>query len=74
MQDVGDDGAEPREPEVGGAARFAFGKNEGVVLVHGQQALAAAGRTEHAERIGTWRRALPVGQHAPLGQHAGAAG
>ena len=40
--------AELREPAVGGLARRAVGEHDGVVLIHGEQALAAAGGAEHA--------------------------
>ena len=49
MQDVGDVAAERLEPAVLAAARLALGEHQRVVLVHRQQALAAAGRAEHGD-------------------------
>ena len=64
--------AELREPVVVRAVRLALGEHDGIVLIHREQALAAAGGAEHGQRIGTRRLALPFFFHAPLGQHAGA--
>ena len=73
VEDVGDVRAERREPAVLRAVRLAVGEDDRVVLVHRQQALAAAGRTEHRERIGAGRSAAAFGHHPRFGEHRGAA-
>ena len=55
VQDVGDMAAELLEPAVLRAARLALGEDQRVVLIHGEQAFAAAGRAEHRDRIGAGR-------------------
>ena len=74
MQDVGDDAAELFEPAVGGFPRRALGEHDGIVLIHGEQALATTGRAEHAQRVRRRRLAMALRQHAAFGQNAGAAG
>ena len=49
MQDVGDPRREPLEPPVRLTAALALGKDDRIVLVHRQQAFAAASRTEDCE-------------------------
>ena len=51
VQDVGDTRRQSLEPAVGIAARLAFGKDDRIVLVHRQQAFAAAGGAEHRKRV-----------------------
>ena len=66
--------AEHREPTVLGAIGRAVGKDQRVVLVGRQQALAAAGRSEHDKRIRLRRLAVSVRLHLSFREHRRAAG
>ena len=55
VQDICDMDAELLEPSIGRAAGLAGGEDQGIILVHGEQALTAAGRAEHGQRVGTRR-------------------
>ena len=66
--------AERREPLVLRSAGIAALEHNGIVLVHREQAFAAAGGAQHGHGIGTGRLAVARLQHAPLGDHRGLAG
>ena len=66
--------AEHREPAILGAIGRAVGKDQRIVLVGREQALAAPRRSEHDEGISLRRRAVPVRLHLPLREHRRAAG
>ena len=66
--------AEQREPAIFGAAGCTVRKDQRIVLIGGEQALAAPRRSEHDQRIALRRRSVPVRQHLPLREHRRATG
>ena len=66
--------AEIGKPAIGGTVGFALGKNDRVVLVHGEKAFAATGGAKHEHRVGDRRIALARVAHALLAESRGAPG
>ena len=74
MEDICDQGPECREPAILAAIRIAAFEYQGIVLVHGQQAFAAAGRSKNDHGVTAWRIALAPLPHDPLRDHRGLPG
>ena len=71
VQDIGDVFAESGKPAILGAIRLAPLEDHRVVLIHRQQALAAAGRAEDNQRIGNGGPAMAARLHDLFGEHRG---
>ena len=67
-------GPERREPAILVAVRLALFENDGIVLVHRQQAFAASGGSEHDQGIAARGGAFATLPHDPLGDHGGLPG
>ena len=73
VEEVGEAPAELGKPAVLGAAGLARGEDDGVVLVGGEQALAAAARAEHEQAPWAGRGAQTLCRHRVFREDGGAA-
>ena len=74
VQDIGDVGSRTLRTSDPRALRLAAFEDHGIVLVHRQQAFAAAGRSENDQRVAAWRLAQAALPHHPFGDHGGLPG
>ncbi len=74
MQDIRDQRPQACEPTILAPLRLALFENDGIVLVHRQQAFAATGRSKNDRCVAAWRAALAAFPHDSLGDRGGLSG